>query len=266
MGIRLLRGRVLDDSDRPGAPQAAVISESLAKATWPDEDPIGQRIQFGNMDGDLRLLNVVGVVADVRDRSLESRVRPTVYAHTMQRPASPIMSFVVRAEMEPASLIPIMRRTVQSLDGELPMEFRTLQQIFSSSLEQRRFTLVIFATFAAVALVLAVMGIYGVMAYAVTQRTQEIGLRMALGATVGKVLSLVLGQGLKLIVAGIVIGLAGSIALTRLLQSLLFGVSATDPLVLLAVALLMAFVGIVACYLPARRASKVDPMISLRYE
>jgi ABC-type antimicrobial peptide transport system permease subunit len=266
MGIRLLRGRVLDDSDQPGAPQAAVISESLARSTFPNDDPIGQRIQFGNMDGDLRLLNVVGVVTDVRDRGLESRVRPTVYAHSQQRPASASLAVVARADMTPASLISLMRQAVQSLDGELPMEFRTLEQVFSSSLEQRRFTLVIFAVFAGVALVLAVMGIYGVMAYAVTQRTQEIGVRMALGATVSSVLRLVLGQGLKLVVAGVAIGLAGSFALTRLLESLLFGVSATDAPVLLAVALLMAAVGMVACYLPARRASKVDPMISLRYE
>jgi putative ABC transport system permease protein len=266
MGIPLLRGRVFDESDRPEAPHAAVISQSLAEKHWPNEDPLGKRIQFGNMDGDLRLLHVVGVVGDVRADGLDADVQPTVYGNALQRPAHSALSIVVRAQADPATLTPALRQTVRALDAELPVNFRTLREIFSSSLDHRRFSLIVFAVFAAVALALAVMGIYGVMAYAVAERTREIGVRVALGATVGDILRLVMGQGGRLIAVGVMLGVAGSLALTRLLASLLFGVSATDPLVFAAVALLLAAVAVLACYVPARRAAKVDPMIALRCE
>jgi len=170
----------------------------------------------------------------------------------------------VRAQAGPATLTPALRQTAHALNSELPVSFRTLQQIFSSSLDQRRFSLVIFAVFAAVALALAVMGIYGVMAYAVAERTKEIGVRMALGATVGDILKLVIGQGGKLIAVGVTLGVAGSLFLTRLLASLLYGVSATDPLTFAVIALLLTAVALLACYVPARRATKVDPLIALR--
>lgn len=266
MGIPLLRGRLFDTSDEPESPHVAVISQSLAQKTWPNEDPIGRRIQFGNMDGDLRLLHIVGVVGDVRSQGLEKGASPMVYANALQRPQSSALSIVVRAQTNSATLIPAMRQAVRALDPELPTDFRTLEQIMSSSLDRPRFSLVVFAVFAVVALILAVTGIYGVMAYAIGRRTQEIGIRLALGATVKDILKLIMGQGLKLILPGVVFGIAGALVLTRLLASLLFGLSATDPATFAAVAALLAVVALVACYLPARRATKVDPLVALRYE
>jgi ABC-type antimicrobial peptide transport system permease subunit len=263
-GIPVLRGRVFDESDKPEAPHAAVISQSLARKYWPNENPIGKRIQFGNMDGDLRLLSIVGVVGDVRGYGLDADARPTVYGYALQRPPFSEISIVVRAQADPATLTPSLSRTVRALNSELPVSFRTLQQIFSSSLDQRRFSLVIISVFAAVAIALAVMGVYGVMAYAVAERTKEIGVRMALGATVGDVLKLVMGQGGKLIAAGATLGVIGSFLLTRLLASLLFGVSATDPTTFAGVALSLVGVALLAALVPARRATKVDPMVALR--
>ena len=267
MGMRLVRGRLFDQSDGPETPHVALISESLARQYWPDEDPLGKGIQYGNMDGDARLLRVVGVVSDVREFGLEASARPTVYVHHLQRPKQARgFAIVARTRGDAQTLIPAMRGAMQSLDRDVPTNFRTLDQIFSSSLDNRRFSLVIFGGFAAAALLLAALGIYGVTSYAVTRRTQEIGIRVALGARVADVLRLVIGEGMKSVLLGIVIGLGGALALTRLIAHLLFGVSAADPLTLVVVTALLALVGLLACYLPARRATKVDPMIALRYE
>jgi putative ABC transport system permease protein len=266
VGIPLVRGRDFDESDRPDAPHVAIISQSLARKYWPNEDPIGKRIQFGNMDGDLRLLHIVGVVGDVRGYGLDANAEPTVYANALQRPPRSDLSIVVRAQSDPATLTPALRQTVRSLNSELPVNFRTLQQIFSSSFDQRRFSLVIFAAFAAVALALAVMGIYGVMAYAVAERTRELAIRISLGAQTGDVLRLIMGGGLRLALAGVVLGLAGAFALTRMIAALLYEVSPTDIMTFAVVALLLTSVALVACWIPARRATKVDPMIALKYE
>jgi putative ABC transport system permease protein len=172
----------------------------------------------------------------------------------------------VRAQADPATLTPALSRTVRALNPELPVSFRTLQQIFSSSLDQRRFSLAIFSVFAAVALTLAVMGVYSVMAYAVAERTKEIGVRMALGASIKDILILVMRQGGKLIATGATLGVIGSLLLTRLLTSMLYGVSAADPATFAGVALSLVGVALLACYIPARRATKVDPMVALRLE
>jgi predicted permease len=266
MAIPLLRGRTFDNSDSANSPHAAVISQSLAQKYWPNEDPIGSRIQFGNMDGDLRLLHVVGVVGDVHDLGIDANIRPTIYAHALQRPAKSGISMVVRARVNAGTLIPSLRQTVSNVNPNLPVKFRTLDQVFFSSLDQRRFSLVIFAVFAAVALILALMGIYGVTTYAVTQRTQEIGIRLALGAQVRDVLKLILTSGMVLVLIGEVIGVVGAYALTRLMRGLLFGVAPTDMFIFVVVAGALPLVALVACYIPARRASKVDPLEALRYE
>lgn len=266
MEIPLLRGRTFDRSDQPNSPHVALISNSVAGKYWPNEDPIGQTIQFGNMDGDLRLLHIVGVVGDVHDRALDAAIRPTVYANSLQRPPSSDLSVVVRAQVAPSSLIPSMTQAVRSLDSEMPVSFKTLDQVFASSLDQRRFSLVIFGVFGAVALLLAAMGIYGVTSYAVEQRTQEIGIRMALGARMIDVMKLVLSSGMSLALIGAAIGLAGAYAITRVMSNLLFGVAPTDLATFAVVALVLLVVAFLACYIPARRATKVDPLVALRYE
>jgi putative ABC transport system permease protein len=266
MGIPVLRGRTFDRSDHPNSPPAALISESMAGKYWPNENPIGQTIQFGNMDGDLRLLHVVGVVGDVHDRGVDAATSPTVYANSLQRPPSSSMSVVVRAHVAPAALVTSMRQVVRSLDSQLPVNFKTLDQVFASSLDQRRFSLVIFGVFGMTALLLAAMGIYGVTAYAVAQRTQEIGIRMALGATMSDVLNLMLRNVMTLVLIGAVVGLAGAYAITRVMSSLLFEVDPTDLATFAAVLTVLFVVALVACFMPARRATKVDPLVALRYE
>jgi putative ABC transport system permease protein len=266
MRIPLLRGRAFDRSDQPDSPNAAVVSQSLASKYWPNEDPIGQTIQFGNMDGDLRLLHVVGLVGDVHDYGVDKAITPTIYGNALQRLPSSSFTVVVRAQGGPAALVPTMREAVRSLDPQLPLNFRTLDQVFSSSLDQRRFSLVILVVFGTVALLLAAMGIYGVTSYAVAQRTQEIGIRMALGARMSDVLKLVLRNGMSLVIIGAVVGVAGALAITRVMSSFLFGVAPTDLVTFIAVVVVLLFVALVACYIPARRATRVDPLIALRYE
>lgn len=266
MKIPLLRGRTFDATDQPNSPNAAVISQSLAQKYWPNEDPIGQTVQFGNMDGDLRLLHIVGVVGDVRDYGVDEPPAQTIYANSLQRLPSSSWTVVVRAQAEPATLVPVMREAVHSLDPQLPLKFLTLDEVFSSSLDQRRFSLVLFAVFGTTALLLAAMGIYGVTSYTVAQRTQEIGVRIALGAQMRDVLSLMLKKAMLLVVIGALIGLAGAYAVTRLMSNLLFGVTPTDLATFVAVPLILLLVALVACLIPARRAAKVDPLVALRYE
>ena len=267
MGIPLLRGRSLQENDGPDSTHVAAISESLARKRWPNEDPIGRTVEFGNMDGDLRLLHVVGVVADVRESSLERLARPTIYASYRQRPQSTShFVAIVRAAGSESSLIPAVRRAVMELDPSIPPKIKTLRQVFAVSLLPRKFNLTVIATFALAALALAMIGIYGVLAYSVARRTREMGVRIALGATPGNVLKLVLKQAVITAAIGVCIGIVGAFGLTRLLQSMLFGVQATDPITFAAVTLILLMVALLAAYIPARRATRVDPMIALRYE
>jgi predicted permease len=267
MGIPLVRGRLFQESDGPDAPHVAVVSQSLAKRYWPNEDPLGKQIQFGNMDGDLRLLSIVGIVGDVRDNGLDRDPRPTVYTNYFQRPATTAeFSIVVRGHGDVASLTNAMRREAHALNPEMPVRFETLNQIVSHSLDNRRFSMVILVVFAGAALVLAMVGLYGVMAYITSERTTEIGIRMALGAQRAEMLWLVLRQSLSLVFAGMAAGSVFALAATRVLATLLYGISAADLLTYGAVVFLLTLAALVASYFPARRAMNVDPMEALRYE
>jgi putative ABC transport system permease protein len=267
LGIPLLRGRWFDDRDTMDAPHVAIVTQSLAQEKWPGQDPLGQRFEFGNMDGDLRPLTIVGVVGDVRGDSLEAPPSPTVYVDYRQRPqATYRFSVVLRTNADPAVVISSARKIIHALDPNLPPTFKTMSQVVSSSLQSRRFNLSLVAIFAGTALLLAMAGLYGVTAYAVSKRTGEFGIRIALGASVGSVLRLVLKQGIVTALVGVAIGLTGAFALTRVLGSLLFDLSTTDPTTFTAVVLLLVSVALLACYIPARRAAKVDPMVALRYE
>ena len=267
LGIPLLRGRLFDDGDTIDAPHVALVSQSLATEKWPGQDPLGRRIEFGNMDGDLRPLTIIGVVGDVRTDSLETPPSPTIYVNYRQRPqATYHFTAVLRSKSEPAAVISSARQIVRRLDPNVPPGFNTFTQVLSNSLKARRFNLTLVGVFAGTALLLAMAGLYGVMAYAVTQRTGEFGVRTALGASPGNILRLVLGQGIITALVGVALGLAGALILTRTLQSLLFGLSPTDPLTFAVVALMLVVVAMLACYVPARRAARIDPMVALRYE
>jgi len=267
LDIPLLRGRVFDDRDTIDAPHVAVISQSLAKVQWPNEDPIGRTVEFGNMDGDLRLLTVVGVVGDVRDHNLESAPLPTLYVDYRQRPkAAWRFTIVMRTAGNPETVFAPARAILHDIDPNIPPRVRTFAQIYSSSLDARRFSVTLVAIFSMTALLLAVAGIYGVISYSVAQRTREIGVRMALGATTRKVLGMVLRHGAITGGIGIVAGLAGSFVVMRWLQSQLFEVSPTDPLTLAGAAALLVLFSLAACSIPALRAARIDPIIALRCE
>jgi len=265
LGIPLIRGRLFDERDGASSPHVAVISESLARQRWPDQDPIGHTIEFGNMDGDLRLLTIVGIVGDVHEYGLDAPPRPTVYVNLLQRPRAAV-AFTILTDAGPRSVVSTARGILRDLNPEIPARFRTFSQVYAASLGSRRFNVVLIGFFGMTALLLATAGVFGVMAYSVSRRTREIGVRVALGADTGDVLKMVLGQGLRTISLGVAIGIAGSLALTPAVESLLFGVTATDPLTLVGVTLLLAGVALLACYVPARRATKVDPTVALRYE
>ncbi len=265
LGIPLIRGRIFGEQDTPDSQHEAVISESLARERWPGQDPIGHTIEFGNMDGDMRLLTIVGIVGDVHEDGLEVPPHPTVYVNLFQRPR-PAIALMMLSDAPTQLVTSAARGILQELNPELSPEFRTFSQVYSASLGSRKFNLILIAFFGIVALLLATAGVFGVMAYSVSRRTREIGVRIALGARPGDVLAMVLGQGMRTILIGLVIGLAASLALTRMIGSLLFGVTATDPVTFTAVVLLLIVTALAACYVPARRAAKVDPMVALRYE
>ncbi|HEX2775487.1 MAG TPA: FtsX-like permease family protein, partial [Candidatus Acidoferrales bacterium] len=265
LGIPLIRGRIFDERDGPDSPHVAVISESLARERWPNQDPIGHTIEFGNMDGDLRLLTIVGIVGDVRDYGLDAPPRPTVYVDLFQRPRSAI-TLTILSDADTRSVTSAARRILHDLDPEIPAKFGTFSQIYSASLGSRRFNVILIGFLGIVALLLATAGVFGVMAYSVSRRTREIGVRVALGASSSDVLRMILSQGLRTIFIGVAVGIIGSLALTRTVESLLFGVTATDPLTFAGVTLLLVGTALLACYVPARRAMRVDPMVALRHE
>jgi putative ABC transport system permease protein len=267
LGIPLLRGRLFDARDTTDSPHVALVSESLAREKWPGQEPLGRQIEFGNMDGDLRLLTVVGVVGDVREDKLEQPPAPTIYVNCRQRPqATSAFNVVIRTGMDPVAITSTVRQIVRDVAPNVPPKFATLSQVVSGSVRGRRFNVILLGVFAGTALLLAVAGMYGVMAYSVTRRTNEIGVRMALGASRSTILGLVLGQGLFTAGIGVAVGVVASLALTRIVASLLFGLTPTDPVTFAAAAVVLMSVALLACYVPARRATNVDPMVALRYE
>jgi len=265
LGIPLLRGRMFEASDGANSPHVALISESLARERWPNQDPLGHTIEIGNMDSDLRLLTIVGIVGDTHEYALDVAPRPTVYVNLFQRPSAAI-SVTMLSDADTRSVTAAARGILQELDPEIPASFRTFSQVYSASLRPRRFNVILVGFFGIVALLLATAGVFGVMAYAVNRRTREIGVRVALGASTGHILRMVLGEGLRTICIGVGIGIAGALALTRTMESLLFGITANDPLTFGGVTLLLVGAALLACYIPARQAMKVDPMVALRYE
>jgi putative ABC transport system permease protein len=268
LGIPLIRGRMFGEQDDLNSPHVAVISQALARQRWPDRDPIGQVIEFGNMDGNLKPLTIVGIAGDVRARGLDSPPGLVIYVDYRQRGMKPNSSptIVMRSAAPTGEIVSAARAIFHDLAPEVPVKFSTFADEMGGWLADRRFLLLLVGLFATAALALAAVGIYGVVAFSVACRTQEIGIRMALGAQRSDVLRLIVGQGAWLAVLGVAIGTAASLVITRLLSSLLFGVSATDPITFVGVAMLLSLVALLASYLPARRAAKVEPMEALRYE
>ena len=281
MGISVHKGRAFSEHDTADSQQVAIINETLARRFFADEDPIGKTIWMGPPESLLPAdaqtpenqfvrREIVGVVADVKGSSLEKAPNPEAlapYSQNKQEGWSNALMLAVRTTASPQNAIAAIREQVRALDADQPItNVATMEERLSQSLSQPRFSTMLLGLFASVALLLAAVGIFGVMSYVVTQRTHEIGIRMALGARRIDVLKLVVGHGMRLTVIGLTIGLAASFALTRLMSSLLFGVSATDPLTFLAISMLLASVALLACYFPARRATKGDPMVALRYE
>jgi predicted permease len=270
MGIRTMEGRTFELSDRgENAQRVVVVNQALARRFWKGS-PIGRRVNPGPSNQPT-WLTIVGVVEDTKNIGVDKPAGPELYFSEQQVIApfggNPQMNFVVRTAGDPVRAAAAIRAAVRGLDPLLPVYgLQTMSDVVADSLVRPRFLSLLLASFSAIALLLAAVGIYGVMAYSVSQRTQEIGVRMALGAKTSDVLKMVLGQGTKLVALGIGIGLLGAFALTRLMATLLFEVSATDPVTFVAVVALLVVVALLACFIPARRATKVDPIIALRYE
>jgi len=267
MGIQLLKGRPLSDEDKTNTPGVVVISETMAQRYWPGEDAVGKRIFPGRPERPEDWLQIVGVVNDVRQFQLDVEPKPQMYLTYKQAGFFAPRDLVVKTDVDPASMASTVRRTVWEIDKDQPVSnISTMNEILAESIARQRFIMLLLGIFAAVAMLLAAVGIYGVMSYSVAQRRSEIGIRMALGAQKLDVLKLAVGQGLKLVCIGVVLGLAGAFALTRLMSSLLFGITATDPSTFIGISALLIAVALIASYVPARRATKVDPLTVLRYE
>jgi putative ABC transport system permease protein len=263
IGIPLLKGRLFGPEDQANTPAVVVINQMMAHRFWPDQDPLGKQIKFAE-DGSTA--TVVGVVGDAKHYWLEEEQKPQMYDAYSQDPGL-FATAVIRTEVEPLSLTEPVRQAVWKVDADQPMwKIRTVEFLVQRSAADRKFLMALMGIFATLALVLTIIGLYGVISYLVNQRTQEIGIRMALGAQMRDILGLVLKQGMVLVLAGVGLGLAAAWLLTRLMSRLLYQVSATDPLTFATISLLLVTVALLACYIPARRATKVDPLVALRDE
>jgi putative ABC transport system permease protein len=265
MGIRLIRGRYFTEDDNEKALPVAIVNEALARRYWPNDDPIGKRIRGGFEGKDW--VPIVGVVSDVKEQGLDLPTHLEMYRPYAQSPFISSLTLMVRTDADPSGLATAIRQEVWAIDKDVPItDVQPLTQVVSQSIATRRSTMLMLGAFAGVALLLGAVGIYGVVTYSVNQRTHEIGVRMALGATSRDVLRLIVGQGMRVILTGVVLGLVGAYLATRALERLLFGVSATDPLTFASVSVLLTVIAFLACLIPARRATRVDPMEALRYE
>jgi putative ABC transport system permease protein len=263
MGIQMLTGREFSDRDGSDSDRVIIINETMAKSYWPNENPIGRRLKPFNSEQPWA--RVVGVVGDVRQVRMDKSPKPEMYIPIAQYSSSPDWSMVVHTASDPLKLVTAIREAVWAVDKDQPVShIRTMEQVTSGSLVGQRFNLVLLGSFAGLALALSSAGIYGVMSYTVAQRTREIGIRMALGANSHNVLGLIVGGGLKLVVIGVAIGLVAALAVTRLMASLLFGVSAIDPPTFVTVSIVLICVALLAAYVPARRATRIDPIVALR--
>ena len=268
MNIPVVQGRAFNDRDVENAPLVMIVNQALANRDFPNGDAVGKRINLGNNDanGQPVWFEIVGVAANVRSIELREEATPEFYLSGLQD-SFRNMSLVVRTTVEPVSIAAAVRRAAAEVDKAAAVsDVKTMEHIVNQAVTQPRFNLFLLGLFSGIALLLSAAGIYGVTAYSVTQRTHEFGIRMALGAQVGDVLRMIIKQGMLLISVGLAVGLLAAFILTRLLKTLLFGVSATDPLTFVAITLLLSVVALLACYIPARRATKVDPLVALRYE
>jgi putative ABC transport system permease protein len=265
MGIDLRAGRGFDEHDRPDTLKVAVINETMRRRYFADSDPLGQRLTVNYLGAPLTF-EIVGVVRDIKQESLAAAPNAQIYVSYQQMPWFST-AFVIRTAGEPNAMLTSVQQAIHAFDPtQSGSNARTMDELLADSVAQPRFYSLLLSVFAVLALTLAAIGIYGVIAYSVTQRTHEIGIRMALGAQARDVLRLVVGQGMMLVLFGVVVGIVGALATTRLLKTLLFDVSATDPLTFAAIVLLLASVAFIACLIPARRATKIDPLVALRYE
>jgi putative ABC transport system permease protein len=269
MEIPFRKGRDFTERDQHKSTPVIIVSETFARRYFPNEDAIGKRIRPGISTYDeeeTQMREIVGVAGDVRNRTLSTEGRPTYYVPQAQVPFGQ-STLVVKTNGNPLSVITAVTNEVRTLDKDLPVySVKTLEEYLASSVAAPRFNTTLLSIFALVALVLTIVGLYGVMSYSVAQRTNEIGIRMALGAQSRDVLSLIVRQGFKMVLLGLAIGLVGAFALMRIIAGLLFGVTTKDPLTFVAATLLLSFVAFLASYIPARRATKVDPLVALRYE
>ncbi|HKP85373.1 MAG TPA: ABC transporter permease [Blastocatellia bacterium] len=270
LGVPLLKGRFFAEAEGADGSLPMIINETMARRYFPDQDPIGKRVQTGDPSPNSPWETIVGVVGNVKYSGLDAEEAPTMYVPYTEpgwATWSRTMYLVVRTANNPAGVASGVRGEVWALDKDVPVtNVRTMNELLSDSVAQPRFRTLLIGVFAAIALILAAVGIYGVMSYSVTRRTHELGIRIALGAKPGDVLKLVVGEGMKLTLIGVSIGLGAAFALTRLMESLLFGITATDPATFVLIPLVLAGVALGACFVPARRATKVDPMVALRYE
>jgi predicted permease len=267
LGIPLVRGRFFTDADDLKSTKVVIINKTLADRYFHGQDPIGHRLKWGPPESESPWLTIVGVVGDVKEFDLEKNVRPHTYENYQQYSSLSDVRVVIRSQGDPQAATSALQSAVHSLDSQLPItEVRTMSEVMSESTAPRRFYLILITVFAVAAIILASVGLYGMVAFAVEQRTREIGIRMTLGATQQNVLALLLRWALMLVMAGIVAGTIGAMAVTHLMTAFLYGTKPMDPLTFVGVPLLLGGVALLASYIPARRATKVDPMVALRYE